>query len=45
MPDEYIPDYSLSQEEEQKRYNEHLKKSKKAWAKLEKLDEKPKKME
>jgi len=37
IPDEYIPDYTLSKEEEQERYKKHSKKSDEAFKKLEEI--------
>ncbi|MFV0517242.1 MAG: hypothetical protein ACK5MV_07590 [Aminipila sp.] len=43
IPDEYIPDYSLPREEEEKRYAEHTKNASKAWDELEKMKDTTKK--
>jgi hypothetical protein len=40
IPDEYIPDYSLSKEEEQKKHAKHTKKSNEAFKKLEEQEKK-----
>lgn len=37
IPDEYVPNYRLPKEEEKKRHEEHIKKSNKAFEKLDKV--------
>jgi len=37
IPDEYIPDFSLSKEEEKKRWEEWSKKSDEAWEKIDEI--------
>ncbi len=40
IPDEYVPNYKLTKEEEDERYQKHLKKSDKAFKRLEKMGDK-----